>query len=169
MKPLRKLATLSLGACLMTQAAIAMPDTPTDNAIDPQVRAFLKEVNKDPSPFWTLPGPQVRATLTGLQDKYPVDMSGVTIASKSIDAGGRKVKLYIVKPQNAQGPLPVILFIHGGVWIAADRAVKRAGTAATRAGRGANPRTGDTGRRSPARTGQVPRSGDAAHLWRRAL
>ena len=92
----------------MTQAALAVPETSTDQNIDPQVRAFLKEVNKDPSPFWELPGPQVRATLTGLQDKYPVDMSGVTIADKSIDVGGRTVKLYIMKPEKTQGTLPVI-------------------------------------------------------------
>jgi acetyl esterase/lipase len=55
-----------------------------------------------------------------LQNKYPVDMSGVTIADKSIDVGGRTVKLYIMKPEKTQGTLPVILFIHGGVWIAGD-------------------------------------------------
>jgi acetyl esterase/lipase len=104
----------------MTQAALAVPETSADQNIDPQVHAFLKEVNKDPSPFWELPGPQVRATLTGLQDKYPVDMSGVTIADKSIDVRGRTVKLYIMKPEKTQGTLPVILFIHGGVWIAGD-------------------------------------------------
>ena len=120
MKPLIRLATLTLGVCVMTQAALAVPETSADQNIDPQVHAFLKEVNKDPSPFWELPGPQVRATLTGLQDKYPVDMSGVTIADKSIDVRGRTVKLYIMKPEKTQGTLPVILFIHGGVWIAGD-------------------------------------------------
>ena len=104
----------------MTQAAFAAPKAADDPNLDPQVRAFLKDVNKDPSPFWTLPGPQVRATLTGLQNKYPVDVSGVTITGKSIKAGDHSVKLYVMKPEKAQGPLPVILFIHGGVWIAGD-------------------------------------------------
>ncbi|MCA1452602.1 alpha/beta hydrolase [Bradyrhizobium sp. BRP22] len=84
------------------------------------VRAFLKEVNKDPSPFWTLPGPQVRATLTGLQNKYVVDLSGVTITERTIDADGHHLKLYVMKPDKARDTLPVILFIHGGVWIAGD-------------------------------------------------
>jgi acetyl esterase/lipase len=30
------------------------------------------------------------------------------------------VKLYIVKPEKVQGTPPVILFIHGGVWIAGN-------------------------------------------------
>jgi acetyl esterase len=121
MKHLFKFTALIIGANIMAHAAIAAPpDAATDPRIDPQVRAFLKEVNKDPSPFWTLPGPQVRATLSGLQDKTPVDMSGVTIAEKTITEHGQTVKLYIMKPEKAEGRLPVLLFIHGGVWIAGD-------------------------------------------------
>ncbi|MDY0882432.1 hypothetical protein ACFPL7_22845 [Dongia soli] len=63
----------------MIQTANAASDAAKDLRIDPQVRAFLSNVNKDPSPFWTLPGPQVRAVLTGLQAKTPVDLSGVII------------------------------------------------------------------------------------------
>ena len=69
-------------------SAQQIPDAATDPRINHEVRDFLKEVNKDPSPFWTLPGPQVRATLTGLQNQYPVDMSGITTTEKTIDKGG---------------------------------------------------------------------------------
>jgi len=82
--------------------------------------SFLLEVNKDSSPFWTLPGPQVRATLTGLQNKFPVDTSGVTITDQTISQDDRKVKIYIMKPEHAKGILPVLFFVHGGVWIAGD-------------------------------------------------
>lgn len=112
---------LALGAMLMlTQTAQAATDPATDPRIDPQVRSFLTELNKDASPFWTLPGPQVRAVLTGLQAKTPVDLSGVGISEKTIQQDGRTVKLYIVKPEGASGDLPVLLFIHGGVWIAGN-------------------------------------------------
>ena len=104
----------------MSQTAISAVDPATDPNIDPKIRAFLVELNKDPSPFWEKPGPEVRATLTGLQSKTPVDMSGVIIASRTISQGDRNVKLYIVKPQKVQGKPPVILFIHGGVWIAGN-------------------------------------------------
>jgi acetyl esterase len=96
------------------------PDAASDLRIDHRVRAFLAELNKDSSPFWELPGPQVRATLTGLQAKTPVDLSGITIAEKAITEDGRTVKLYVVKPEKVHGTPPVILFIHGGVWIAGD-------------------------------------------------
>ena len=68
MKLSSSLATLSLGASLMTQPAHAAPDAATDPRIDPQVRAFLREINKDTSPFWELPQPKPQEILTGLQN-----------------------------------------------------------------------------------------------------
>jgi acetyl esterase/lipase len=83
----------------------------------PQVRASLADLNKDSSPFWELPQPKPQEILTGLQNKTPVDMSGVTTAEKTITQDGRTVKLYIMKPQHVTGKPGVLLFIHGGVWI----------------------------------------------------
>ncbi|HEY0724234.1 MAG TPA: alpha/beta hydrolase, partial [Pyrinomonadaceae bacterium] len=45
---------------------------------------------------------------------------GVTISEKTISEKSQSVKLYIVKPEKVSGTLPVLLFIHGGVWIAGD-------------------------------------------------
>ena len=103
---------------IMAQTALAVaPDAATDPRIDPQVRAFLAELNKDSSPFWELPQPKPQEILTGLQNKTPVDMSGVTTVEKTITQDGRNVKLYIMTPQNVNGKPGVLLFIHGGVWI----------------------------------------------------
>jgi acetyl esterase/lipase len=104
----------------MTQAAVAAPDAATDSSIDPKIRSFLAELNKDSSPFWEKPGPEVRAVLTGLQAKTAVDMSGVAISEKTISENGQSVKLYIMKPEKVTGTPPVLLFIDGGVWIAGD-------------------------------------------------
>src|SRR5271167_4217514 len=117
MKLVLSLATLTLGAALMTQAAFAAPDAATDPRIDPQVRAFLVEINKDSSPFWELPQPKPQDIVTGLQGKTPVDMSGVTITEKTITDDGRSVKLYIMKPDHVTGTPGVVMFIHGGVWL----------------------------------------------------
>jgi acetyl esterase len=114
-------SALIIGATIaMTQVATAAPDAAKDPNIDPQIRSFLADVNKDASPFWTLPGPQVRAVLTGLQAKTLVDLSGVIISEKTIAENGQHVKLYIMKPEHVAGRPPVLLFIHGGVWIAGD-------------------------------------------------
>ena len=116
MKPF-SLATLSLGALLMTQAAHAASDAATDPRIDPQVRSFLAKINKDPNPFWELPQPKPQQILTDLQRQTAVDMSGVTTTEQTISQDGRSVKLYIMKPAQISGKPGVLLFIHGGVWI----------------------------------------------------
>lgn len=118
MNRIQKLAAFTLAASIMTQAAVAAaPDAATDPRIDPQVRAFLTEINKDSSEFWKLPQPKPQEILTALQDKTPVDMSGVTTVEKTINQDGRDVKLYIMTPEHVTGKPGVLLFIHGGVWI----------------------------------------------------
>ena len=102
----------------MTQLATAQtPNPASDPRIDPRVRSFLAELNKDSSPFWELPQPKPQEILTGLQNKTTVDMSGVTTVEKTITHDGRSVKLYIMTPQQTSAKPGVLLFIHGGVWI----------------------------------------------------
>jgi acetyl esterase len=70
MNRITKLAALIAGATLMNQMtsiALAAPNAADDLRIDPQVRSFLAEINKDSSPFWELPQPKPREILTGLQ------------------------------------------------------------------------------------------------------
>jgi acetyl esterase len=119
MKSFRPLTTLTLGGIIaMTQLATAQtPNAATDTRIDPQIRSFLAELNKDSSPFWELPQPKPQETLTALQNKTPVDMSGVTTVEKTITQDGRNVKLYIMTPERVSGKPGVLFFIHGGVWI----------------------------------------------------
>jgi Esterase/lipase len=122
MKLNAKMATLAkflIGATMvMTQTAKAqVPNAATDPRIDPQIRTFLADLNKDNTPFWQLPQPKPQEILTALQNKIPLDMSGVSTVEKAITQSGRNVKLYIMKPQNTKGTPGVLLFIHGGVWI----------------------------------------------------
>src|SRR5215831_5158848 len=98
------LTTSFLGAIVMTQALAAQaPNAATDPRIDPQVRSFLAELNKDSSPFWELPQPKPQEILTGLQNQTPVDLSGVTTVEKTITQDGRTVKLYIMAPEKTTG------------------------------------------------------------------
>jgi len=117
MNKILKVAALTAGASLMTGLAAAAPNAATDQRIDPQIRAFLAEIDKDSAPFWELPQPKPQEILTGLQSQTPVDMSGVTASQRTISEDGRTVKLYIMKPEHVSGNPGVLLFIHGGVWI----------------------------------------------------
>jgi acetyl esterase len=120
MKAFRWFTKFLLGGIVMSQAVGAQAQTPnaaTDPRIDPQIRVFLAELNKDSSPFWELPQPKPQDILTGLQNQTPVDMSGVTTIEKTITQDGRTVKLYIMSPQQVSGKPGILFFIHGGVWI----------------------------------------------------
>jgi acetyl esterase len=116
-RSLRIAAVPFIVSCIMNQSAFAAADVATDPHLDPQVRSLLVELNKDPSPFWTLPQPKPQDILTGLQNKTPVDMSGVNTVEKTITQDGQTVKLYIMTPEHAAEKPGVLFFIHGGVWI----------------------------------------------------
>ncbi|UCI32239.1 hypothetical protein [Mesorhizobium sp. B4-1-4] len=45
---LLKFISLFAGATIMTQSALAAPNVVSDPNIDPQVRSFLEQINKDP-------------------------------------------------------------------------------------------------------------------------
>lgn len=100
----------------MTQSVSAQ-DVSSDTHLDPTVRTFLTQLNKDSSPFWELAQPKPQEILTALQNQTSVDMSGVTTTERTITQNGRTVKLYVMKPVHASGTPGVLLFIHGGVWI----------------------------------------------------
>lgn len=97
--------------------APAPSDVASDPDIAPAVRKFLVQLNKNASPFWTLPQPKPQETLTELQNQTKVDISGVTTAEHTLTVDGREVKLFIMKPDNMEEHPGVILFLHGGVWI----------------------------------------------------
>ena len=58
MNMILKITSLMAGASLMTSLAAAAPDPTSDLRIDPQIRAFLAEINKNSAPFWELPQPK---------------------------------------------------------------------------------------------------------------
>ena len=97
---MRTLAIILMGAMsVMAQTAAGAPAAASDPQIDPRVRTFLAEHS---SPFFweLLPGSQVRAIGTGLQAKTPVDLSGVTIAEKTI-VGREKADGRLCRPRTA--------------------------------------------------------------------
>jgi acetyl esterase len=95
-------------------------DPVDDPDIDRRTRTFLRDLNKDSNPFWELPGDEPRNVVTALQERTPVDLSGITVTEQRIDAGGSSISLYVVRPEGATGILPVFLFFHGAVWIAGN-------------------------------------------------
>ncbi len=72
MKLIQSIAAFTLGASIMTHAAIAaVADAATDPRIDPQIRSFLAKINKDSSPFWELPQPKPQEILSNSSPRRP--------------------------------------------------------------------------------------------------
>jgi len=105
---------------MATTVDAATLDPSKDPAIDHRTRAFLKELNKDASPFWELPGDEPRNIVTALQERTPVDLSGITVDDRRIEADGRSIAIRVVRPAGATGTVPAFMFFHGAVWIAGN-------------------------------------------------
>jgi acetyl esterase len=95
-------------------------DPAQDPAIDRRSRSFLRELNKDSSPFWELPGERPREIVTELQCQTPVDLDGIEIDAREIAVDDCTIPLYVVRPEGKSGTLPVFMFFHGAVWIAGN-------------------------------------------------
>ena len=84
--------------------------------LEPEAQAFTEAAAKPPWLF-TLGPQQGRIALDGVQagqvSRLPVDIEDRTIA----DGPSARVALRILRPENTQAPLPVIVYIHGAEWV----------------------------------------------------
>jgi acetyl esterase len=84
--------------------------------LEPEAQAFAEAVAK--SPFLFALGPQrgriaLEEAQAGQVSKLPVDIEDLTVD----DGPSGQVALRILRPQHAQAPLPVIVYIHGAGWV----------------------------------------------------
>ena len=89
--------------------------------VEHNTQAFLQALEAGGGkPLETLSPQDARAVLVGAQASVKVDLSGVTVSEKTIQAGGQSIPLTIVRPEGVQGELPVFMFFHGGGWVLGD-------------------------------------------------
>lgn len=89
--------------------------------IEPQTQKFLDELAQAGGPpLYTLSPTDARQVLRAIQTR-PVAIPPAEVATRTIDGGpAGPVALRIVRPRNVQGPLPAVLYIHGGGWVLGD-------------------------------------------------
>ncbi|WP_341839372.1 alpha/beta hydrolase [Chitinophaga caseinilytica] len=96
-------------------------DYTADPHLTPEVKKFLDILNAPGGkPVESLSVPDARKVLVDAQKSVKVDLSGVSVAEKTITAGDYTLLLHIVKPDGAAPLLPGFLFIHGGGWVLGD-------------------------------------------------
>ncbi|PUZ27786.1 Acetyl esterase/lipase [Chitinophaga costaii] len=118
---LLKVTVVGLGLVLSMRAHAQVIDPAVDPQLESHVKSFLNVLNAGTGkPMEQLSPKDARAVLTGAQQSVKVDLSGITVTEKTINADGQSVKIHIVKPANANGTLPVFMFFHGGGWVLGD-------------------------------------------------
>lgn len=104
-----------LGVLPLTAGADAAPH------VDHRVGAFLEALNSAGGPpLETLSPEAARQVLVDAQASVDVDLSGVEVSQRSIEADGRRINLHIVRPEGVDGTLPAFMFFHGGGWVLGD-------------------------------------------------
>jgi len=68
-------------------------------------------------PLYELPLADVRAAVDGAAAADPVSMPDVDEEWFTVPAEVGDVRVAIIRPPGAQGPLPVVLYLHGGGWV----------------------------------------------------
>ena len=96
-----------------------MPANPHHVSLEPAALAFA-EATADPPFLYELPPEEGRKAVDAVQDS-PIDKPDVDDAWITVEGGPTgSVPTRIVKPKNASGPLPVIVYTHGAGWVFGD-------------------------------------------------
>ena len=94
---------------------MAINTTATDVVLEPAVQ-HLADATSQPPFVYELGYAEARRVLDDLQsapiEKLPIDEEWITVASSFGDT-----RVRIVKPQGAEGPLPAVVYMHGGGWV----------------------------------------------------
>ncbi|ONI74653.1 esterase [Actinosynnema sp. ALI-1.44] len=93
-----------------------MTANPRGIALEPAAQAFVEATAKPPFLF-ELPPAEGRIAVDGVQDG-PVDLPPADIETLTDVPGVPEVR--IVRPRDATGTLPVIVYIHGAGWVFGD-------------------------------------------------
>lgn len=90
--------------------------------VEQHTQAFLEALEQGGGkPLEQLSPKDARAVLTGAQASVKVDLSGIEVKERTIQANGQSIKLQVVRPANVKGELPVFMFFHGGGCVMAWR------------------------------------------------
>jgi acetyl esterase len=90
--------------------------------LEPTTQSFIDALAaKKGPPIYTLSPADARNVLAGAQAQ-PVKKEPAKIEDRVIHAGPTgKISLRIVRPEHAKGPLPVVMYFHGGGWVLGDK------------------------------------------------
>nr|WP_156453050.1 alpha/beta hydrolase [Pseudovibrio stylochi] len=103
-----------LGLPFLASAALAAP------TLEKETQLFIEAAHKA-TPLYTLSYEDARSVLDSVQqEKIATAKTSIQDTSFPVGPTGN-VAIRIIRPQNASGKLPVILYLHGGGWVMGNR------------------------------------------------
>lgn len=111
---MKKIALYAISA-LLFNTSIAFAQTPV---LQNDTQEFIDTLNKKGGPpLYTLTPAQARNVLIEIQSA-PTKLALALVENKTIEVGGKKIALNIIRPANeAKKMLPVVMYFHGGGWV----------------------------------------------------
>jgi acetyl esterase len=115
MTTLKKMTLGAMVSATLTTSVSAAP------VLEPSTQSFIDALAAQSGPpIYTLSPADARNVLAGAQSK-PVARLPAEIENRDFPVGPTgSVKVRIVKPQHVKGPLPVVMYFHGGGWVLGD-------------------------------------------------
>jgi acetyl esterase len=111
----KALTVIGSAALIASSAVHAAP------VLEPATQSFIDAVAKGGgAPIYTLTPEAARKVLDGAQ-AGPVKMLAADVEHRTLPVGPTgSVTVRVVRPPHSKGPLPVIMYFHGGGWVLGD-------------------------------------------------
>ena len=102
-------------------SATALAITPADaQQLEPFTHAFVDSLTGPP--LYTLTPDAARAVLSSAQKSVEVSLPVVISTDRVLKVGpDGRTNTRVVRPAGTEGPLPVVIYIHGGGWVLGDK------------------------------------------------
>lgn len=109
-------ASVAAAGLLLASSVAAASTKPV---LEPTTQAFIESLAGS-TPIYKLSPSAARKVLDDAQSGR-VSLAGATIEERTLPIGPTgRTTLHVVRPEGARGPLPVVVYFHGGAWILGD-------------------------------------------------
>jgi acetyl esterase len=109
-----------LAATLLVSASAVSAGSVPGPALEPATQAFVDSLAGS-TPIYTLAPEAARAVLSDAQKAVPVSLPEASIEDRVLMVGpAGRTRVRVVRPAEAVGPLPAVVYIHGGGWVLGD-------------------------------------------------
>lgn len=106
----------TLSAALLT-ASLSAATAAHAQPLEPATQTFIDGLAGAP-PIYTLAPGDARCVLSSLQANREVALAPASVERRTLPVGpGGATSVHIVRPENAAGPLPAMVYLHGGGWV----------------------------------------------------